>query len=106
MFTKSTGISFTIILVYVDDIIVAGDCIDTINHLKAFLYDKFRIEDLGKLKYFISIEVARFAQGIYVCQRKYALEILSDSWTTGSPPARIPFESKCEINQRCNRASS
>ncbi|XP_042950103.1 uncharacterized mitochondrial protein AtMg00820-like [Carya illinoinensis] len=55
LFTKKSNNSFTTILVYVDDIIVADDCIDTINHLKASLHDKFRIKDLEKLKYFLGL---------------------------------------------------
>lgn len=99
LFTKSTGNSFTAVLVYVDDIIVAGDCIDTINHLKASLHDQFRIKDLGKLKYFLDIEVARSTQGIHICQRKYALDILSDSGTIGSAPARIPLDQNVKLTK-------
>lgn len=92
LFTKSTCKSFTTILVYVDDIIVFGDCMDTINHLKDSFHDKFRIKDVGKLTYFLGIEVAKSTQGIHICQQKYALDILNDSGTIDSAPARIPLD--------------
>lgn len=68
LFTKSTSHSFTAILVYVDDVIVAIDCMDTINNLKSSFHDKFRIKDIGKLKYFLGLEVARSDRGIHICQ--------------------------------------
>lgn len=92
LFTNSTHASFTVVLVYVDDIIVAGNCMKTINQLKYLLDDKFKIKDLGELKYFLGIEVARSAKGIYLCQRNYALDILSHSGTIGSTPSIIPLD--------------
>lgn len=41
------------------------------------------MKDLGILKYFLGIEIARNSTGIYLCQRKYTLEIISEvelSW--------------------------
>lgn len=92
LFTNSIHASFTVVLVYVDDIIVAANCMKTINQLKYLLDDKFKIKDLGELKYFLGIEVARSAKGIYLCQRNYALDILSHSGTIGSTPSIIPLD--------------
>ncbi|XP_057981296.1 uncharacterized mitochondrial protein AtMg00810-like [Malania oleifera] len=99
LFTKVTEDSFTIILVYVDDVIVARNNMDEIDQLKRSLDDQFKIKDLGKLKYFLGIEVARTARGIHLHQCKHALDILKDSGTVGSTPARIPLDQNIRMSK-------
>lgn len=72
---------------------------DTVNILKASLNDKLKIKDLGKLKYFLGLEVARLDEGIHICQRKYALDILKDSGTIGSTSARIPLDQNLKLSK-------
>jgi hypothetical protein len=40
--------------------------------------NQFSMTDLGKMKYFLGIEVVQNEQGIFICQQKYASEILTD----------------------------
>ena len=76
------------ILVYVDDIILTGNNLDTIGHIIKLLDQAFSIKDLGTLKFFLGLEVARSSHGIHLCQRKYVLDILSDSNMLGSHKTR------------------
>lgn len=92
LFTSSHGSCFTAVLVYVDDVIITGNDNATISHLKSFLNSKFRIKDLGLLKYFLGIEVARSATGLFLSQRKYLLDILKDTGFLDSKPAPFPME--------------
>uniref|UniRef100_A0A2N9IQH4 Reverse transcriptase Ty1/copia-type domain-containing protein n=1 Tax=Fagus sylvatica TaxID=28930 RepID=A0A2N9IQH4_FAGSY len=73
-----------ILLVYVDDIILTGDDTPGITHVKQSLGKVFDIKDLGALKYFLGIEVARSRHGISLSQRKYTLDLLQDTETPGS----------------------
>ncbi|GKD00094.1 ribonuclease H-like domain-containing protein, partial [Tanacetum coccineum] len=59
LFTKSKNNKFIALLVYVDDIVVTGNCVDEIEKFKTFLKSKFKIKDLGHLKYFLGIEVIK-----------------------------------------------
>ena len=38
---------------------------------------EFDMPDLGRIRYFLGIEVLQKSDGIYICQRKYALEVLN-----------------------------
>ena len=84
--------TITTILVYVDDIILAGDNLKSITHFTKLLDQTFSIKDLGILKFFLGLEVARSSHGIHLCQRKYVLDILSDSGMLGSRPASTPMD--------------
>ena len=53
----------TPLIVYVDDIIVTGNDEKEKNTLKQWIAKEFEIKDLGKLKYFLGIEVARWTGG-------------------------------------------
>ncbi|XP_031280995.1 uncharacterized protein LOC116139469 [Pistacia vera] len=93
------GTSFTALLAYVDDIIVAGNCSSSIASLKTFLNTHFKIKDLGTLHYFLGLKVARSSKGIHLCQRKYALDILADLGTLGSKPLKIPLDQNFKISK-------
>jgi hypothetical protein len=48
-------------LIYVDDVIIAFNDLAEIATVKQFLHASFPIKDLGEMKYFLGIEVARSA---------------------------------------------
>lgn len=52
---------------YVDDTVMTGDNEEELQKLKQFLSKQFEIKDLGKLKYFLGMEIAK---GIAISQRK------------------------------------
>ncbi|XP_071683216.1 uncharacterized protein [Lolium perenne] len=63
-------------LVYVDDIVLAGSSTAAIERLVQTLSSTFPINDLGRLEYFLGIEAAYQSQGLILTQHKYALDLL------------------------------
>ncbi|KAM2881066.1 hypothetical protein COP2_014191 [Malus domestica] len=92
LFTKVRGTSITVVLIYVDDVLITGNDLQEMEQLKAFLLKRFRIKDLGDLKYFLGIEFVRSEKGIFMSQRKYALDILQDSGLLSARPDPFPME--------------
>ncbi|XP_031251618.1 uncharacterized protein LOC116109531 [Pistacia vera] len=86
-----------LVLVYVYDIVLKGDSIDMINSTKQLLHSHFKLKDLGVLKYFLGLEVARSSRGIHLCQRKYALEFISESSLSASKPSAVPMDSTLKL---------
>ena len=57
---------FTVVIVYVNDIIVIGDNIVEIERLKKKLAKELDIKDLRRLKYFLGIEVVCARTSIFI----------------------------------------
>ncbi|PNY08247.1 pentatricopeptide repeat-containing protein mitochondrial-like [Trifolium pratense] len=83
-----------VVLVYVDDLIVSGNDSTAIHQFKLYLNRCFHTKDLGRLKYFLGVEVARSLSGIFLCQRKYASDIITETSLLGAKPAPLPIEQK------------
>jgi len=60
-----------------DDMIIIGSDIKEITQLKNNLFREFEMKDLGRLKYFLGIEVLRSNKGIFISQRKYIMDLLA-----------------------------
>ena len=52
------------ILVYVNDMVITGNDYACVISLKFDLDQKFGIKDLGSLKYFLGLEIARNKSGV------------------------------------------
>ena len=50
------------------------------------------MKDLSLLKYFLGIEVSRSSEGIFLSQRKYALDLLQETGMSGCQPVDTPIE--------------
>lgn len=92
LFTRYKMDNIVYLLVYVDDIIITGSNEIELVTIKTNIEDNFKIKDLGKLNYFLGIEVLYSEEGIYLSQRKYALGILEESELIEAKPSKIPME--------------
>ncbi|XP_072062294.1 uncharacterized mitochondrial protein AtMg00810-like [Arachis hypogaea] len=72
-----------------------------IQRFKEYLHTCFHMKDFGRLKYFLGVEVARSPTEIFLCQRKYALDIITETGLLGAKPVAIP----CEENHRLGSAT-
>ena len=92
LFTFTKGAVNIQILIYVDDLIITGNQPKEVEFFKRYLASCFKMKDLGLLRYFLGIEVARNKTGMYLSQRKYALEIIEEAGLLNSKPANFPME--------------
>ncbi|GKC07245.1 ribonuclease H-like domain-containing protein, partial [Tanacetum coccineum] len=77
--------------VYVDFIIITGNNEIEINNFKKYLSSKFKIKDLGKLKYFLGIEVLETDNGLCLNHGSYCTKLLSEYGMLACKPAKAPI---------------
>jgi hypothetical protein len=65
----------TLLILYVDDMIITGDDPEYIDFIKTRLSDQFLMSDLGPLRYFFGIEIST-TEGFFLSQEKYIQDIL------------------------------
>ena len=82
----------TILIVYVDDIIITGNNLKEIKSLEDHLDKNFEVKQLGPLRYFLGIEFARSNEGILMTQQKYILDLLDETKHTNCHINETPIE--------------
>ena len=92
LFIKQKLGKVTALIVYVDDMVVTENDPSEITALQTKLATEFELKDLGNLRYFLEIEVARSAQGISLCQRKYVIDLLIETSMLDCKPVETPIE--------------
>jgi Reverse transcriptase (RNA-dependent DNA polymerase) len=79
-----------VLIIYVDDMIIRGDDHKEIQTLEIRLSKEFEMKNLGGLRYFLGIEVARNKETIFLSQRKYVLDLLAEVGLLDCKPVDTP----------------
>ncbi|KAL0421091.1 UNVERIFIED_CONTAM: Retrovirus-related Pol polyprotein from transposon RE2 [Sesamum latifolium] len=88
---NSSVTGFVVLLVYVDDILIAGDSTAAVQEVKTYLNDLFTTKVLRVAKYYLGLEIARSNEGVVVTQTKYIRDLLLDTGMTQSKTASTPL---------------
>ncbi|XP_057991841.1 retrovirus-related Pol polyprotein from transposon RE1 isoform X1 [Hevea brasiliensis] len=91
VFYRQSEVGLILLVVYVDDIVITGSDSAGISSLKTFLQTQFQTKNLGLLKYFLGIEVMRSKKGIFLSQRKYVLDLLTETGKLGAKSCSAPM---------------
>ena len=98
LLTIGSSNSLVILLIYVDDIILSGPNIATVQAVQTKLQSLFQLKILDPLKYFLGLEIAKSSRGISLSQRKYALFLLEDIGFLACKPSNISMDLKLKLN--------
>jgi hypothetical protein len=72
LFVHVSPYGMTLLLLYVDDMIITGDDPEYIAFVKAHLSDQLLMSDLGPLRYFLGIEISSTSEGFFVSRKVYS----------------------------------
>uniref|UniRef100_A0A2N9F943 Integrase catalytic domain-containing protein n=1 Tax=Fagus sylvatica TaxID=28930 RepID=A0A2N9F943_FAGSY len=98
LFFRRSDHGITLLLLYVDDMIITSDDVQGIQDLKRFLGQHFEMKDLGPLSYFLGLEVSSSSDGYYLTQAKYTSDLISRAGITDSKIV----DTSIEYNNRLN----
>lgn len=97
LFTKVERNHITVVLVYVDDLLIAGSDLSAITQLKNMLSKTFHMKDLGDVTYFLGLEIDRTGSGFFICQKKYTLDLLKEYGMMNAKPLQLPMDSHLKL---------
>lgn len=100
LYIAHKGKSKIFLLLYVDDIILAGTDESQVISIKIALEKKFRMKDLGNLNSFLGIKITRPKNGTLVLnQRNYFEKLLTRFEMEQCNPVATPMETNFELQE-------
>ena len=96
---RNQGKGNLIVGVYVDDLIITGECIQDIDKFKSQMKKLFSMSDLGLLSYYLGIEVCQNSQRITLNQSAYARKVLDKCGMKDCNPSQIPMEPRLKLSK-------
>ncbi|CAJ2653193.1 unnamed protein product [Trifolium pratense] len=88
-----------IVSLYVDDLIYTGNDLLLMNEFKTSMQKEFSMTDLGKMKFFLGVEVIQSEEGIYISQQKYAAEVLGRFGMENCNSVCSPIVPGCKLDK-------
>ncbi|GJT92468.1 retrovirus-related pol polyprotein from transposon TNT 1-94 [Tanacetum coccineum] len=76
LFTRHAGNDILLVQIYVDDIIFASTNIAMCDEFANQMTTKFRMSMMGKMSFFLGLQISQSPRGIFINQSKYASEIV------------------------------
>ena len=97
LFVKAKGGRTAIVLVYVDDLIITGDCEEENLQTKKNLSVRFQMKELGQLNHFLGLEIDCTQNGIFLHQQKYSKDLLKRFEMLKCKPISTPIEPNAKL---------
>lgn len=97
LFFKQNSHCFSAILVYVDDLILAGNSLATIEEAKSFFAGQFHMKDMGGLRYFLRIEVDQCSEVSFLSLKKYVMGLVDEYGFINCRRLRLRMDSHVKL---------
>ncbi|GJY67568.1 ribonuclease H-like domain-containing protein [Tanacetum coccineum] len=100
-----TGDRYAYLLLYVDDIVLTAFSESLLQQIIKSLHQEFAMTDLGPLNYFLGISVTRDSSGLFLSQKKYAIEILDMAHMDNCNSNRTSIDTESKLGSDGNPVS-
>ncbi|GJX06938.1 retrovirus-related pol polyprotein from transposon TNT 1-94 [Tanacetum coccineum] len=98
LFTQKEGKDILLVQIYVDDIIFASTDPALCETFFEIMCSKFKISMMGKMSFFLGLQISQSPRGIFLNQSKYALEIIKKYDMETSDPMDTPMVKKSKLD--------
>jgi histone deacetylase 1/2 len=97
LFVLRRGHDVAYLLFYVDNIVLTGSSAGLLQLIVDRLRTEFAIKDLGKLRFFLDINIKRTKDGFYLSQECYEEDIMKHAGMMNCKPVSTPVDSKGKL---------
>ncbi|GJV67228.1 ribonuclease H-like domain-containing protein [Tanacetum coccineum] len=97
LFIYRQGSQVAYLLIYVYDIILTASCPALLQQIIGSLNNEFDMTDLGALNYFLGISADRTPTGLFLSQKKYALQLLERAHMVTCNPSPTPVDTESKL---------
>ncbi|GJW11845.1 retrovirus-related pol polyprotein from transposon TNT 1-94 [Tanacetum coccineum] len=99
LFTQKTGKHILLVQIYVDDIIFALTDPKACDIFSDEMSSKFQLSMMGKMSFFLGLQISQNPGGIFINQSKFALEILKKFGMDSCDPVDTPMVDRLKLDE-------
>ncbi|GKB15034.1 putative ribonuclease H-like domain-containing protein [Tanacetum coccineum] len=99
LFIRKEGKELLLVQVYVDDIIFAASTPELCDLFAKIMCSKFKMSMMGKISFFLGLQIFQNPKGIFINQSKYAIESLKKYGFDSYDPVDTPMVEKSKLDE-------
>nr|GFA95175.1 retrovirus-related Pol polyprotein from transposon TNT 1-94 [Tanacetum cinerariifolium] len=99
LFIRRNENDLILVQIYVDDIIFAASTLKLCDLFANLMCSKFKMSMMGKISFFLGLQISQSPRGIFINQSKYALESLKKYGFESCDPVDTPMVKKSKLDE-------
>nr|GEZ86838.1 hypothetical protein [Tanacetum cinerariifolium] len=99
LFIRRKGNDLLLVQIYVDDIIFAASTPELCDLFAKLMRSKFKMSMMGKISFFLGLQISQSPRGIFINQSKYALESLKKYGFESYDPVDTQMVEKSKLDE-------
>nr|GEW22145.1 retrovirus-related Pol polyprotein from transposon TNT 1-94 [Tanacetum cinerariifolium] len=99
LFIRENDNDLLLVQIYVDDIIFAASTPELCDLFAKIMCSKFKISMMGKISFFLGLQISQSPRGLFINQSKYALESLKKYGFKYCDPVDTPMVEKSKLDE-------
>ncbi|GJX20503.1 retrovirus-related pol polyprotein from transposon TNT 1-94 [Tanacetum coccineum] len=99
LFIRRDSKELLLVQIYVDDIIFAASTPELCDLFSKIMCSKFKMSMMGKISFFLGLQISQSLRGIFINQSKYALESLKKYGFDSCDPVDTPMVEKSKLDE-------